>query len=285
MRKAFASLTATAVASARALATGNARALADPHDSVAHKLLPAPLGRAVEAVGATRLGQRLVSPLLLRMSLGMVDHIALRCAAIDGRLCAALEAGVQQVLIVGAGLDGRAHRLPALRDATVYEVDHPASQRSKRERAEGLAVTARALRYVPLDLSCEPLEPALRAAGFDPNASSFVVVEGVLPYLRSAQIEELVRQLAAVCSAGSQLVLSYVPAGARWLRLSRFLVASSLRAIGEPLGDLPQPGQLSALFAAHGFGVEIDATPGELVDHVGEPLVAYERILHARRTS
>lgn len=283
MRKAFASLTATAVASARALATGNPSTLTDPHDTAARQLLPAALGLAVDALERTRVGQRVVSPLLVRASLGMVDHVALRCAAIDGLLCEALEQGVEQVVIVGAGLDGRAHRLPALRQAVVYEVDHPASQRAKRERAAALAITARALRYVPVDLAAEPLAPALLRAGFDSRARCFAIVEGVLPYLSRAQIAELLGQLASLCARGSALLLSYVPEDAAWLRLSRWLVAPSLRAIGEPLGDLPSPEELSARLSEHGFTVTRDATPAELTAHRGEPLVAYERMLLAHR--
>src|SRR5262245_58135488 len=33
-----------------------------------------------------------------------------------------------QVVILGAGLDGRAWRMPELRNATVFEVDHPDTQ-------------------------------------------------------------------------------------------------------------------------------------------------------------
>jgi methyltransferase (TIGR00027 family) len=284
VRKRLSSLTATAVATARALATGNARALTDPRDTVAHALLPVPLGLALGAVEGTRLGQRVLSPLLVRASLGMIDHVALRCAAIDARLCAALEAGTKQVLIIGAGLDGRAHRLEALRAATLFEIDHPASQRGKRERAAGLAIKADALRYVPVDLAHESFEPALRATDFDPGAATFAIVEGVLPYLKTRHIEALVRQLAAVCGPGSELVVSYVPSDAAWLRFSRWLVGPALHAIGEPLGDLPEPGELSALLSSHGFDVALDAPPAEFAAHGGVPPVAYERMVLARRT-
>jgi methyltransferase (TIGR00027 family) len=283
MRKAFASLTATAVAGARALATGNARALTDPHDTVARRLVPRPLGRALDAVDQSPLGQHVLSPLLLRASLGMVDHIGLRCAAIDAALCASLAAGATQVVIVGAGLDGRAHRLEALHTADVYEVDHPASQREKRARAVELPIMARSLHYVPVDLARGELDASLRDAGFDASARCFVVVEGVLPYLTRPQTDALLRQLAALCASGSQLVLSYVPEGATWLRWSRWLVGPSLRAIGEPLGELPTPAELSTRLRAHGFEVERDAAPAELVACRGQPPITFERILLAQR--
>ena len=44
-----------------------------------------------------------------------------------------LGAGLRQMLLLGAGFDSRAYRLPALADARVFEVDHPATQRAKRQ--------------------------------------------------------------------------------------------------------------------------------------------------------
>jgi hypothetical protein len=54
-----------------------------------------------------------------------------------GAFTAAVAAGrASQVVILGAGFDSRAHRLPALRSGRVFEVDHPATQATKRARCE-----------------------------------------------------------------------------------------------------------------------------------------------------
>ena len=55
-----------------------------------------------------------------------------RTVAIDDAVRARL---ADQLVIVGAGLDGRAWRMPELAGVRVFEVDHPASQRDKRDRA------------------------------------------------------------------------------------------------------------------------------------------------------
>ena len=62
---------------------------------------------------------------------GLSEMMAARTVAIDDAI---RSADAHQVVILGAGLDGRAWRMPELCDATVFEVDHPASQRDKRAR-------------------------------------------------------------------------------------------------------------------------------------------------------
>src|SRR5690606_12017813 len=71
----------------------------------------------------------------LAMSRAMANMMALRTAAIDDAVRAAVASGVRQLVILGAGYDGRAWRMPELHGMHVFEVDHPATQRDKRERA------------------------------------------------------------------------------------------------------------------------------------------------------
>jgi methyltransferase (TIGR00027 family) len=68
-----------------------------------------------------------------------------------------------QLVVLGAGLDGRAWRLSELTEVDVFEVDHPASQRDKCARIGDLQPVSRSLRYVPVDLVHDPLDVALAA--------------------------------------------------------------------------------------------------------------------------
>jgi len=79
------------------------------------------------------------------------EVMAPRTVAIDDAVRAA---GLPQVAILGAGLDGRAWRLPALAGAAVFELDRPRSQQDKRERSGArpplcASLTIRARRYRP----------------------------------------------------------------------------------------------------------------------------------------
>ena len=101
-----------------------------------------------------------------------------RTVAIDA---AVREHGATQVVVLGAGLDARAWRMPELAGATVVEVDHPASQRDKQRRLGDLSPTARAVVPVPVDLSREPLAPGPRAGGLRPCGRDDVGLGGRRP--------------------------------------------------------------------------------------------------------
>src|SRR5262245_58323316 len=130
-----------------------------------------------------------------------------RTLAIDDALLG-LPAGAQVVLL-GAGLDARAHRLHSLREATVFELDHPATQAWKRARAEGLPVRARSLVYVPIDFERDSLEGALERAGHCAELHTVWVWEGVITYLRREGIAATLSVLERRSAPGSRLVLTY----------------------------------------------------------------------------
>ena len=112
-----------------------------------------------------------------------------RTLAIDD---AVRDHGAAQVVVLGAGLDARAWRMPELAQATVFEVDHPASQRDKQRRLGDLAPTAQRVVPVAVDLEREPLRRPSRQAGFDPALETTWVWEGVVPYLTAEAVEATV---------------------------------------------------------------------------------------------
>jgi methyltransferase (TIGR00027 family) len=119
------------------------------------------------------------------------------------------EHGASQLVVLGAGLDARAWRMAELAGTTVFEVDHPESQRDKLRRLGALHPLAARVVPVAVDLMTEPLGPALEAAGFDPTAVTTWVWEGVVPYLPAEAVRSTVWQLARLSSPGSRLVVNY----------------------------------------------------------------------------
>ncbi len=120
---------------------------------------------------------------------------------------------VDQLVLLGAGFDTRAHRLPAAAGLTTFEVDHPATQARKVAVVAGEGLDARGVVYVPVDFEHDHLDTELLAAGFDPGRPAIFVWEGVTNYLTADAVDatlEIVRTLAA---PGSVLVLTYVDAG------------------------------------------------------------------------
>ena len=153
-------------------------------------MLPAPIGGLVArlAPGPAQLATRM-------LSLGMVDHVSLRTAAIDDSVSASVAAGCEQLVILGAGLDGRAWRLEALRDVEVFEVDHPATQAEKRRRVARLAPRAREVRFVAVDFERQRLADRLAAAGHDATRATCWIWEGVTPYLVAPAIESTLHDI------------------------------------------------------------------------------------------
>ena len=156
-------MTAGFVAWARGVAS--ARPLVQPalHDEAARHLLPAEVSWTIPT--PERPWSWATQQALRAMSGGLVDHLALRTTAIDRALTEALEAGVLQVVLLGAGLDARPYRMPGLSKAVVFEVDHPSTQRMKKERCAGLKVEARELVYVSVDFARDSLDQALEVWG------------------------------------------------------------------------------------------------------------------------
>ncbi len=286
MRRGHASLTAAAVAAARALASSTKGALLDPGDRIAERLLPRPLSLAVQALRAGDAGRGWIASAATHASLGMVDHLALRSAAIDQRVQAALEQGTHQVVILGAGLDTRAYRLAALRDARVYEVDHPDSQREKRERTRDLVVLAGELRYVALDLESGRLQQALAAAGHSGAEPSLWIVEGLVPYLEPPAIPQLLHEIGLASAPGSRLLLTYVTPDLVWLRHARPLLLASMRLLGEPLHSAVSAEQMARWLHEEGFALEDDTDTRDWAHALcpspsREPLISYERLANA----
>jgi methyltransferase (TIGR00027 family) len=122
-----------------------------------------------------------------------------------------------QYVLLGAGLDSFAWRRPdVLRTTVVFEVDHPASQAYKRNRAAELALPENANhRFVGVDFERATLVEALDAAGFDWTAPTLFSWLGVTMYLTTDAIETTL-QTVGKCGAGSEVVFSYgLPEGHR----------------------------------------------------------------------
>ncbi|HZY61945.1 MAG TPA: class I SAM-dependent methyltransferase [Edaphobacter sp.] len=126
----------------------------------------------------------------------------------EDNLKRAVEQGVSQYVLLGAGLDTFAHRNP-YSELRVFEVDHPATQEWKQEllTTSNLA-HPRGLTYAPVDFEHQRLPEQLEAAGFNPDEPAFFAWLGVVPYLTLAAFRSTLRFIAAR-PRGSGVVLDY----------------------------------------------------------------------------
>jgi methyltransferase (TIGR00027 family) len=141
----------------------------------------------------------------------MVDYMACRTAFFDEFFLDATNTGIRQAVIVAAGLDARAWRLPWPGGTTVYEIDQSEVLEFKsatlHESTDQLVCNRV---EVPVDLR-QDWPKALREAGFDAQAPSAWSTEGLLPYLPARGQEMLFDHIDRLSGSGSRLAVEAMP--------------------------------------------------------------------------
>ncbi|MBX6750294.1 MAG: class I SAM-dependent methyltransferase [Micromonosporaceae bacterium] len=268
MQKGRASRTAVLVCQGRAAAQGRL-ATGTFSDPVAMALLheheQVPVRQVREGTAPSGWRQRMAFESVRACS----EVVVPRTIAIDAALRERL---ASQVVILGAGLDARAWRMPEMSTVDVFEVDHPASQADKRSRVAELTPTARSVRFVPVDLSRDPLDDALREAGHRADRPTTWIWEGVIPYLRSADVVVALRTISVLSAAGSRLIANYQSPSAL-ARVGRFIaraMAGGYSALaGEPWRSLWRPSEIDRLFRTHEFVIATDVALAEVARDIG----------------
>jgi methyltransferase (TIGR00027 family) len=134
--------------------------------------------------------------------------IAIRTRFLDDLLTDAVGAGCTQVVLVGAGLDTRAFRLPWPPSTACFELDTPEVLAYKEEALGALGARPGCRRVaVPADLRAD-WPHRLGDAGWDPGRPTAWVAEGLLVYLTDAVRDRLVEQVSARSAPGSRLGLT-----------------------------------------------------------------------------
>jgi len=178
--------------------------------------------------------------------------IVVRSRFAEEELAQAVQRGVMQYVVLGAGLDTFAYRnpYPALR---IFEVDHPATQAWKKERLAAADIEIPSnVTHVPVNFEREILADALRAAGLDEQRPVFFAWLGVTMYLTDEAINTTLRYIGARPS-GSGLVLDYsLPsASLNWVeRIFRYMLARRVAKAGEPFINFFTPERMKATLEA-----------------------------------
>lgn len=169
-----------------------------------------------------------------------------------------------QLVILGAGLDGRAWRMTELADVDVFEVDHPASQDDKRRRAGARQPVSRSLHFVPIDFAADDLGVALGAAGYRNAVATTWIWEGVVPYLTPDVVETTLHSIAQRSAPASRLIVNYqspsvsAAAGRLLARAMAKLARQSDPLAAEPRRSSWTPAAMAALLNHYGFTVDRD---------------------------
>jgi len=135
--------------------------------------------------------------------------IALRTRFAEDALATAVERGVRQLVVLGAGLDTYAYRGPLRDRLRIFEVDHPSTQAWKRQRLAGAGIPVPAwLTFAPIDFEQQTLAEGLAAASFDRDQQTFFTWLGVVPYLTEEAIWSTLEFIAGLPN-GAHVVFDY----------------------------------------------------------------------------
>ena len=175
---------------------------------------------------------------------------------------------VAQFVILGAGFDTRAYRLPNDTRVQVFEVDSPQTQMVKRETLQKVGIDSSAVTFVAADFENDDWLARLSAAGFDPGERTLFLWEGVTMYLNREAVEDSLRKIASTAQ-GSLVAFDYftteaLESSTLYWRYGR----AATKSTGEPLkfgvdSTPPSRERLAELLRSCGLSLSDQRTLGD----------------------
>jgi methyltransferase (TIGR00027 family) len=225
----------------------------------------------------------LISAFIDRRWAGARSSVVARTRLIDDALRNALDHGIEQVVILGAGFDSRAYRLPDLQGVAVFEVDHPDTLAKKRRVLARASVDIPpAVRFVATDFRQDDLGEKMAAAGYSSRVRTFILWEGVTAYLTPFAVDATL-SWCAQAAAGSQLLFTYVDRAivddpATVARTGK--LHDALRAAGERWTFGLDPAELARYLKHRGLELEEDVGSADYraryLPHLGQSMRNYD---------
>ncbi|CAM4126358.1 class I SAM-dependent methyltransferase [Acinetobacter pragensis] len=140
----------------------------------------------------------------------LTAQVVARSRYAEERLFQAIEGGIRQYVLIGAGLDSfilrAAARYPELK---IYEFDHPDTQNSKIKTLNLLGSIPNNVEFAPINFEHEKLSDALQRSGFDADQASFFSWLGTTHYLSPETTLATLQDISSFAAANSELVLDY----------------------------------------------------------------------------
>jgi methyltransferase (TIGR00027 family) len=204
------SVTALAVLAGVCVAGTERDATVRVDDPVAPQLIRWGDGRF--AAGRVRALHPLMRRMVERTNPGSYGYAIARMHHMDAIVRREVAAGLDRLVILGAGYDTRAYRMSTgLSGVSVFEVDHPATSREKRARLEkALGSLPANVTYVEVDFTHQNLLERLADHGHELSARTLFLLSGVAMFLPDTAVFELFNQIAAHTSPRTSLLFDYV---------------------------------------------------------------------------
>jgi methyltransferase (TIGR00027 family) len=260
VRKNQTSSSAIGIAAIRAVESAKPEGVRICYDPLARRLIPALYWYLFRPFANTRYMES-AGP-------GVMGFIVTRERHIDDYFASALASGLQQLVILGAGLDSRAYRSPQIVGRVkVFEVDHPATQQDKLTKLRQIFGRAPDhVTYVPVDFNQQSLSACLVESGYDECLKTLFIWQGVTPYLTPQAVDDTLGFAVCHSGPGSAIIFDYLYT---WLlndnsrrEIRRMRRAS--RFTGEGLTFAIPEGTIEEFMTERGFAQVQNASSADL---------------------
>jgi methyltransferase (TIGR00027 family) len=195
---------------------------------------------------------------------GLSSSIIARVRYFDDYVKESIEDGFEQLVILGAGYDTRGYRIEGLKDMEIFEVDHPNTQIFKIEKINEIFGTLpKNITYIPVDFETEKMTDKLLINGYDTSKKTLFILEGLVMYIPSDAVEEILSFIHKNSGNGSSIIFDYYPLsvvdGTSKLEIGRN-IRNYLIKESEPLQFGIEDGKVEEFLSSRGFKKIINIT-------------------------
>ena len=202
MKKKQSSTTAEGMALIRAIEAAKPERLRICYDPYARALVP--------GISFTLSKLVIDSGIYNRIAKGGIEFITARERYIDDFLKTCLGEGLDQVVILGAGFDTRAYRIPGIEKTRVFEVDHPDTQEEKLKRLEKVIDRLPDhVAFVAVDFNTQTLGERLHSSGYSEQGKTLFIWQGVTVYLTAEGVDGTLAFIVGHSGPGSGVIFDY----------------------------------------------------------------------------
>jgi methyltransferase (TIGR00027 family) len=200
--------------------------------------------------------------------------VAVRSRFAEDSVARAVDRGLRQVVVLGAGLDTFGLRNPhASRGLRVFEVDHPATQQWKRECLDRAKLhIPDGLYFAGVDFERQAFLDVLANAGFWPDQAAFFIWLGVVPYLSRDAVFATLSSIGSLADA--EVVFDYGVSANLYpaeRRAGYEAMIARAAAFGEPWLSFFDPAEWPSDLAQLGFSEIENLGPREVaIRYFGE---------------
>ena len=202
--------------------------------------------------------------------IGICEYVMARTRIFDQFYQQAIERGVNQIVLLGAGYDSRPYRInTSSAEVRIIELDVPPTQERKKRCLAGAGIKIPANHsFAPINFNTQSLEDVLYAAGYDASKQTLFIWEGVTYYLGAEAVEDTLNFIKNQSPAGSMVAFDYI---ALWpgifdaYGVKELIQFNTAQQAGESgAGFSIEEGAVESFFTERGFEISIHMGPEDL---------------------